>query len=278
LSSERPARRRLGLALDTTPRHDSSALAELRRTGEPPHAATSFEQGGSRTSVGQRHLFAIHLLTASGAALAILAVLAIADADWRAAFFWLGVATLVDGIDGPLARRHRVRERLPQWDGAALDFVVDYVSYVFAPAIIVGRAFDMPPVLAAAAAVVVGVSGALYFADTRMKQPDNSFRGFPAVWNMPIFVLYAFEPPPAVTVVSVVLLAVLTFVPVNFVHPLRVIRWRRSTLAVVGVWVVCALWLLAADFAAPSAVKYVLLAASTYLFCVAAVQQSLRTA
>jgi phosphatidylcholine synthase len=228
--------------------------------------------------VGQRHLFAIHLLTASGAALAVLSVLAIVDADWRAAFFWLGVATLVDGMDGPLARRHRVRERLPQWDGAALDFVVDYVTYVFAPAIIVGRALDLPPLIGAAAAVIVAVSGALYFADTRMKQPDNSFRGFPAVWNMPVFVLYAFHPPPAVTLVSVVLLAVLTFVPVNFVHPLRVIRWRLSTLIVVGVWVVCALWLLAADFAAPTAVKYVLLTASAYLFCVAAVQQSLRTA
>lgn len=226
--------------------------------------------------MGQRHLFAIHLLTASGAALAVLAVLAIGDENWREAFFWLGVATVVDGIDGPLARRHRVRERLPQWDGAALDFVVDYVTYVFAPAIIVGQAFDMPPVLAATAAVIVGVSGALYFADTRMKQPDNSFRGFPAVWNMPVFVLYAFHPPAVVTVASVVALAVLTFVPVNFVHPLRVIRWRAPTLAVVAVWMVCALWLLAVDFAAPATVRYVLLAASTYLFCVAAVQQSLR--
>jgi phosphatidylcholine synthase len=234
------------------------------------------ETGGSRTSVGQRHLFAIHLLTALGAALAVLSVLAIVDADWRAAFFWLGVATFVDGIDGPLARRHRVRERLPQWDGAALDFVVDYVTYVFAPAIIVGRALELPPFFAAAAAVIVAVSGALYFADTRMKQPDNSFRGFPAVWSMPVFVLFAFLPPPAVTFASVLALAVLTFVPINFVHPIRVTRWRASTLGVVGVWVLCALWLLATNFTAPDAVKYVLLAASTYLFFVAAVQQSLR--
>jgi phosphatidylcholine synthase len=228
--------------------------------------------------VGERHLFAIHLLTASGAAVAVLSVLAIAVQDWRAAFLWLGVALLVDGVDGPLARRHRVRERLPEWDGAALDFVVDYVTYVFAPAIIVGRALGLSPVLGAIAAVIVAVSGALYFADTRMKQPDYSFRGFPAVWNMPVFVLYAFQPPPVVTIVSVIALAVLTFVPVNFVHPLRVIRWRAATLAVLGVWVLCALWLLATDFAAAPAVKYVLLAASAYLLCIAAVQQSLRAA
>jgi phosphatidylcholine synthase len=227
--------------------------------------------------VGQRHLFAIHLLTASGAALAVLSVMAIAERNWSAAFFWLGVATLIDGIDGPLARRHRVRERLPQWDGAALDFVVDYVTYVFAPAIIVGQALGLTPVLGAVAAIVVAVSGALYFADTRMKQPDNSFRGFPAVWNMPVFVLYAFSPASPVTIVAVLALAALTFLPVNFVHPIRVIRWRVSTLFVVAVWIFCALWLLATNFTTPAAVRYVLLAASAYLFCIAAVQQRLRS-
>jgi len=226
--------------------------------------------------VSQRSLFAIHLLTASGAALAVLAVLAIVDGQWSAAFFWLGVAMLVDGIDGPLARRHRVRERLPEWDGAALDFVVDYVTYVFAPAIILGRALDLSPVVGALAAIVIAVSGAVYFADTRMKQPDNSFRGFPAVWSMPVFVLYAFSAPAWVTVVSVLALAVLTFVPVNFVHPLRVVRWRAATLAAVALWLITALWLLATNFAGPYAVKLLLLAASTYLFAVAAVQQRLR--
>jgi phosphatidylcholine synthase len=150
------------------------------------------------------------------------------------------------------------------------------VTYVFAPAIIVGQALGLTPVPGAVAAVIVAVSGALYFADTRMKQPDHSFRGFPAVWNMPVFVLYAFQPPAVVTIVSVVGLAVLTFVPVNFVHPLRVVRWRVATLAVFGLWVFCAVWLLLTDFVAAPAVKYALLAASAYLFCIAAVQQSLR--
>lgn len=232
--------------------------------------------GGSRVDVGQRHLFVIHLLTASGAALAVLSVLAIADADWIAAFFWLGVATLVDGIDGPIARRWRVRERLPKWDGAALDFVVDYTTYVFAPAIILAEALGLSSLLGAGMGIVVAVSGALYFADTRMKRPDNSFRGFPAVWNMPIFVLFVFQPPPAVTVVVVLALAVMTFLPINFVHPLRVLRWRVATLVATAAWVVCALWLVAADLDVPPAVRLALLASSAYLFCVAALQQALR--
>jgi phosphatidylcholine synthase len=226
-------------------------------------------------SVGPRHLFAIHLLTASGAAFSLLSVAAVLDEHWTATFIWLGIALIVDGIDGPIARRFRVRERLPKWDGAALDFVIDYTTYVFVPAIIVARALQLPPVLGAICGVIVAVSGALYFADTRMKRPDNSFRGFPAVWNMPVFVLYTFMPPPAVTVISVVALAILTFVPVNFVHPLRVIRWRGPTLVAIALWTASGLWILVTDFTAPWWVRWILLAASTYLFCVAAVQQYL---
>jgi phosphatidylcholine synthase len=232
-----------------------------------------------------RHLFAIHLLTASGAAVSLLSCMAAVVGDWTSAFIWLGIALVVDGIDGPIARRYRVRERLPKWDGAALDFVIDYTTYVFVPAIIVARGLQLPSVLGAFCGIVVAVSGALYFADTRMKRPDNSFRGFPAVWNMPVFVLYAFSPPadsipqwwPAVVVISVVALALLTFLPVNFVHPLRVVRWRTPTLIVVAIWFFSGFWVLAANFSEPLWVRLVLLAASAYLFSVAAVQQYLNS-
>lgn len=228
-------------------------------------------------NVESRHLFAIHLLTASGAALSLLAVMAAADRDWTTAFYWIAAALLVDAIDGPIARRYRVRERLPKWDGAALDFVIDYTTYVFVPAIIVARGLGLSPTVGALAGMAVAVSGALYFADVRMKRPDNSFRGFPAVWNMPVFVLFAFQPASIITVASVVALALLTFLPVNFVHPLRVVRWRAPTLAIVALWVLLGLWLLVSGFTAPAFVKWALLACSTYLFVVAAVQQYLNS-
>jgi phosphatidylcholine synthase len=145
------------------------------------------------------------------------------------------------------------------------------------PAIIAARALELPLLVAEAVGIVIAVSGALYFADTRMKQPDNSFRGFPAVWNMAVFALYAFPPPPPVTVVIVLALAILTFMPVNFVHPVRVIRWRPATLGVLAVWLIAGAWLLATDFDAPALVKFALLAATAYLLCVAAVQQYLRS-
>jgi phosphatidylcholine synthase len=227
-------------------------------------------------NVGQRYLFAIHILTATGAALALMAVRAITDENWNAAFVWLGIALLVDGIDGPIARRYRVRERLPQWDGAAMDNVIDYTSYVFAPAIIIGNAIGLSPFLGALAGIIITVSGALYYADTRMKQPDYSFRGFPVVWNMVAFTLYAFPPPQVVTMIIVIALAVLTFLPVNFVHPVRVMRWRAVTLPVFVLWFLCCAWLIWTDFRTPWFIHALLAATSIYLLSVAGIQQLLR--
>jgi phosphatidylcholine synthase len=223
--------------------------------------------------VGQSLLYAVHLLTASGAALAVLAAIAVAGLDWRTAFIWLGLALIVDGIDGPIARRLRVRERLPDWDGGTLDFVIDYTTYVFVPAIILALGCGLSGFAAALAATMVAVSGAIYFADTRMKQDDNSFRGFPAGWNMIVFVLFVLAPHPAVVMAVTVALAALTFLPVRFIHPVRVERWRPLTLTVAALWFIVATWIVAANFDVSPVLQGVLLAASLYMFGVGAVQQ-----
>ena len=224
----------------------------------------------------QTLLYGVHLLTASGAALAVLAAIAVAGIDWRAAFIWLGLALIVDGIDGPIARRLRVRERLPDWDGGTLDFVIDYTTYVFVPAIILALGCGLSGIAAALAAIMVTVSGAVYFADTRMKQDDNSFRGFPAGWNMVVFVLFVLAPHPAIVMAVTVALAALTFLPIRFIHPVRVERWRRLTLSVAALWFIVATWIVAADFDVSPVLQGVLLAASLYMFGVGAVQQIFR--
>ncbi|MDJ0929534.1 CDP-alcohol phosphatidyltransferase family protein [Breoghania sp.] len=107
-------------------------------------------------------------------------------------FAWLGVALVVDGVDGPLARAVNVTERLPTWSGAALDFVIDYATYVLLLAFAIATVGLMSTSYNLIAAGLVVVSGALYFAYEGMKLPDNCFRGFPVTWNMFVFVLFAF--------------------------------------------------------------------------------------
>src|SRR4029079_8642139 len=117
--------------------------------------------------------FSVHILTACGAALALLALLAATRSDWPLMFLWLGVGLVVDAIDGPLARALHVKEVLPRWSGDTLDLVVDYTTYVFVPAYAVALAGLMPLGWAITAAVIIAITGTLYFADRAMKTEDN---------------------------------------------------------------------------------------------------------
>ena len=185
--------------------------------------------------------FSVHVLTALGAALALLALLAAARGEWPLMFLWLGLALLVDGLDGTFARMLNVAERLPRWSGDTLDLVVDFTTYVFVPAYAIAASGLMPHALGLAAACAIVVTGALYFADRRMKTDDYYFRGFPAVWNLVAFYLLLLRPASWAAVAAIAVLAVLTFVPVRFLHPFRVRRLRPVNVALLALWSILAL-------------------------------------
>jgi len=180
--------------------------------------------------------FAVHIFTACGAALAFLALVLATGEHWAAMFFCLGLALIVDGTDGPLAREFKVAEVLPRWSGETLDLVVDFTTYVFVPAYTVAASGQLPKALAVPAGLVVVITGALYFADRNMKTADNYFRGFPALWNLAAFYLYLLEPPEWASAALVAALAALTFLPIRFLHPLRVKRLRVLNIALLAAW------------------------------------------
>ena len=125
--------------------------------------------------------FTVHVFTATGAALALLALILATGGHWAAMFFCLGLALIVDGADGPMARAFDVQKVLPRWSGDTLDLIVDFTTYVFVPAYAISASGLMPQFLAIPAGIVVVISGALYFADRDMKTKDNYFLGFPAL-------------------------------------------------------------------------------------------------
>lgn len=217
--------------------------------------------------------FSVHLLTGSGAALALLALMAATQANWRLMFMWLGVALIVDGIDGPLARKVDIKKNAANWDGGVLDLVIDYLTYVFIPAYALIYSDLLPSPWGVIAAMVITITAVVYFADVRMKAPDNSFVGFPAAWQMVVLVLLTFMPPPAVTLTVVAVLAIAQFTPIKFIHPVRTVRWRPVNLSTLLLWVVLAGWSVWMEFNPPQPVKLALLASSFWLLTVGAVMQ-----
>jgi phosphatidylcholine synthase len=188
--------------------------------------------------------FAVHISTACGAGCALLALMAAVEAQWPRMFLWLGLALVIDGIDGTFARRLHVADVLPRWSGDVLDLVVDILNYVFVPAYAIAASGLLPPALATPLGLVVAVSGSLYFADRNMKTADHYFRGFPALWNAAAFYLFLLKLPPWIGAAAVLALAVLTFVPFHFVHPVRIPHLRAVTLAALVAWTVLALYAL----------------------------------
>lgn len=185
--------------------------------------------------------FAVHIFTASGAACALLALIAAAGSDWTQMFAWLGVALIVDGVDGTFARRLHVAEVLPRWSGDVLDFVVDYTTYVFVPAYAIAVGGVVPASVALALGLIIAVTGAIYFADRQMKTSDSYFRGFPALWNIVAFYLFALKPAPWLAALAILVLAAASFAPIYFIHPVRVPRWRIVNLVVLVLWAALAI-------------------------------------
>jgi phosphatidylcholine synthase len=186
------------------------------------------------------HAFAVHVLTAAGAALALVGLLAAVQGAWQTMFLCLGIGLVVDGIDGTIARALKVAELLPRWSGDILDLVVDFVTYVFVPAYAIAAGGLLPPGLGAPAGIVIVMTGAIYFADRHMKTADNYFRGFPTLWNVVAFYLFVLKPAPWLAAALVALLAILTFAPFKFLHPFRVARLRMVSMAALVLWAILA--------------------------------------
>ena len=184
--------------------------------------------------------WAVHSFTASGAVLGFLAIISILDNDLAGAFLWLGLALFNDGIDGTIARKIGVSDKTPNIDGSTLDNVIDYLNYVIIPALMIYW-FQLVPtgweIILPAGMFAVS----LYtFANMNMKTSDYYFSGFPAVWN--IVVLYFFILRSNnwfdgwVNVGVIVFFFVLTFIPIKFVHPLRVKKIRNVTIFATIIW------------------------------------------
>lgn len=160
-------------------------------------------------------------------------------------FAWLALALFVDGIDGTIARKINITEASPRWSGAALDLIIDYLTYVIVPAYalyssgILGGPYGVLNLISMA---VILLTSAMYFADNEMKTEDAWFKGFPAVWNLIVFYFFLLQPSAIVTFIAVLALGLLTFASFVFVHPLRVSKLRMPTLSLLVVWSILAIY------------------------------------
>jgi phosphatidylcholine synthase len=228
-------------------------------------------------ALGRAAAFSVHVFTAFGAGLALLALLEAVREHWAAMFAWLGAALVIDAIDGPMARRLDVVRLQPNWSGDVLDLVVDFVTYVFVPAYAITASGLLLPLAAPLLGVGIAVSGALYFADRRMKNADNHFRGFPGLWNVAAFYLFLLHLPPAISSLAVAALIAATFLPFYVLHPVRTVRLRWLTLTLIALWSVLLIYTLLNDFEVGAGVTAALCLIALYVVASDAAVRLLRS-
>ena len=181
----------------------------------------------------------------SGLVFASLAMLSVIHDEIRWMWLWLALAMIVDGVDGTCARRARVKEVVPWFDGGVLDILIDYLTWTFIPALFMYLRLPLgPKPVAGALMILVLVSSTFCYANEGEKSTDNYFVGFPSAWNIVAVMLWVLHTPDWLNVAATLVLTVLTLVPTHYVHPVRVRRFRALNIAAVGVWIAATAWLL----------------------------------
>ncbi|MFZ5877992.1 MAG: CDP-alcohol phosphatidyltransferase family protein [Chloroflexota bacterium] len=185
----------------------------------------------------------VHLFTASGAVWGFLALLAIFQAQWRAAILWMVLAMLVDGFDGMLARWADVKTYAKGIDGALLDNILDYFNYVIVPALFLYMAPNMLPYgFTLAGAISILLTSAYQFTQSDAKTDDHFFKGFPSYWNVMVLYMLILNTNPWVNLGFLVFFNILVFVPVKYIYPSRTSFLRKLTLTLTYIYSVFGIW------------------------------------
>jgi phosphatidylcholine synthase len=185
-----------------------------------------------------------HLYTAIGGVIALLATAMAFAHNFRAAFLYLVAATIVDATDGMLARALRVKELLPQFDGALLDNIVDYLTYVYVPALIVWQADLVPSAFPICAAMIVSSLYGFSRTDAKGEGADYYFIGFPSYWNIVVGYLYMLQLSQRTNAIVLGFLAVMVFVPIHYLYPSRMRVLQVPTVMLGTMWGVLFAWML----------------------------------
>lgn len=197
--------------------------------------------------------WAVHAFTLTGLVWATLAAVALLEGSPHWMWLWLGIALVVDGVDGNMARKHHIKEVVPWFNGAVVDNIVDYLTWTAIPAAFMVMYLPLGPrPLAIALIILVLVSSMFCYANEAAKSGDYYFVGFPAAWNIVAVLLWVWNAPMAVCISAIFIFSAMTLVPLHYTHPFRVERGRIANIAATFIWIVSTGMLIAGETAVAS--------------------------
>ena len=198
----------------------------------------------TKTNIAVIKAYSVHVFTTMGIVCGIFAVKALFEKNLDIVFLWLGAALFIDGIDGFFARKYQVTKFAPRVNGVILDAIVDFFNYVTLPVLIILQIGFLPDRIEFLSVILISCASCYTFANTKQKTEDNYFNGFPAIWNVLILDFYILNSPQMINFIAIILCFALTFMPIKFVHPLRVKSYRWLAILSFSLWGISTLFLL----------------------------------
>ena len=190
-----------------------------------------------------RNAWAVHALTASGVIVGYIGLNSVIGGHARAAILWLIGALVLDGVDGPIARKLDVRSRIPTLNGNSLDLIIDYFTCTIVPVAFLYRFHILPDDTVVPTGFAILFVSALWMARTDQETPDGWFNGFPAEWNMIIPSLFLIRANVWVNLAICLIFVALTLSRVQFAHPVSVREHRAVSLTFMLAWLGSMTWL-----------------------------------
>ena len=188
--------------------------------------------------------YLVHIFTVSGVFLSFLALTEAIDGNLPLMFFYLAIALFVDGVDGSLARKVDVKKYTPSINGEILDNIIDFLNYVFVPSFVIYWLGLVPKGLELIIAGLILTVSCYTFANNNIKTSDFYFSGFPALWNVVVLYFYILNTDPFTNLIVILILSILTFIPIKYLHPFRVKKLRKTSLSFLLIWMISTVILL----------------------------------
>jgi phosphatidylcholine synthase len=196
----------------------------------------------SNSKIRSVFAYGVHLFTATGAVFGFLALLAVIQHEWRWMIVWMMASMLVDGLDGFLARMTDTKANAAKYDGALMDNIIDYFTYVVVPALFLYTSDVLPPGWGIICACAILLASAFQFSRTDAKTDDHFFKGFPSYWNIVAIYALILGLNPWVNLVIILFLVLLVFIPIKYIYPTRSAYLRTLTLVLIAVYAVISVW------------------------------------
>jgi len=192
--------------------------------------------------------WSVHLFTCSGLIAGFLALICVFKNDETSAFLFLGLALLIDAVDGTLARKFKVTVFVKNIDGKMLDSVIDFFNYIIIPSVMIYWFKFVPSPFEIIIPSIILIVSAISYSNNNLMTSDNFYKGFPCIWNILLFYLYLFDLSQVYNLFLISACILLKFIPMKFIHPLRVNKYRRYSAVFMVLWFISSFKILLTSF------------------------------